>query len=339
MAGSSGAGASGTISVSDAGLGSAKPSRGCGASPWTGPTGQWVSQPTCCSQGTDNQGTAACQAIPPGSTVPTTATLGSPEYRGWWVYVPTGYDPSKAYKVIYSAGGAGDPDSFHAGADGYPYDEVDNAQAILVGLDYDTYSDGPSSFDSRDPQSNDFRFFPWLQSQIESQFCVDMGGEFFSGFNDGAWLGQQLNCAFPDKLRGFVSVKGCEPGAAASGLPGAQPTCVSKPTAAFYVHDLGDTENPYACILPACTRVLKQNGCTTTVCDPLDKTTTTPYSLTAPGANLAGANATCVQFNGCPAAYPVVFCLTNSAVTNQTDDQGLGVVPLFWDWMTNKLAN
>lgn len=114
-------------------------SAGCGKA-WSGATGQWVSQPAGCAQGRNNQGTPACQAVPPGSTVPATATMGSPEYRGWWVLVPTGYDPSKPYTVIYSAAGWGDPNFFHGGADGFPYQTVDGDNAILVGLDYDTYS-------------------------------------------------------------------------------------------------------------------------------------------------------------------------------------------------------
>jgi hypothetical protein len=45
--------------------------------------------------------------------------------------------------------------------------------------------------------------------------------------------------------------------------------------------------------------------------------------------------AVCRQFNGCPADYPVVFCVTQ----NQFHFYGhnWGVVPLFWDWMANRL--
>jgi len=266
--------------------------------------------------------------------VPVKATSGSPEYRGWWVYVPTGYDPNRPYKVIYNGPGCGDGNYFNAGEDGYPYYSVDNGDAILVGLDYDTYSDVPSCYDDRDPQSNDFTFFPWLQSQIESEFCVDTSHEFFSGYSSGAWLAQQLNCAFPDKLRGFVANSGCEPGAA--GYPGAQYSpCVDKPTAAFYVHDPGDTDETYACILPACARVLKQNGCSVTHCDPLDTTITTAYPV-PPGVTLPPGGS-CVQFNGCPEEYPVVFCLVPGQ--NKTNGQNWGIVSLFWDWMNNRLAN
>jgi hypothetical protein len=334
---------SGTVVVTPVGDGgpdsgnAAPPGRvsspGCGK-PWTRATGTWVSQPTGCGPGNGNQGTAACQAIPQGGTVPAKATQGSPEYRGWWVYVPTGYDPNKPYRVIYNGAGCGDADWFHAGADGYPYNTVDGGNAILVGLDYDTYSGIPSCYDDRDPQSNDFLFFPWLQNQIENEFCVDTNHEFFSGYSSGAGLAQQLDCALPDKLRGFAAVRGCEPGA--PGYPGAQfSPCVSKPTAAFYVHDFNDADTTYACILPACTRVLKQNGCSVTNCDPLDKTITTPYVVPA-GVTLRQGGS-CVQFNGCPADYPVVFCVTYG--TGPGDSQSWGVVPLLWDWMSNRLAD
>ncbi len=302
---------------------------GCGKA-LTVATGMWVAQPVGCAQGMNNQGTAACQAIPPGGTVLAKATQGSPEYRGWWVYVPTGYDASRPYPVIYNAPGCFEGNGlFNAGEDGYPYNTVDNGQAILVGLDYDTYSEVPGCYDNRDPQSNDFTFFPWLQSQIESEFCVDKSHEFFSGYSSGAQLAQQLNCAFPDKLRGFASVTGCEPGSPA--FPGAQYSpCVSKPTAAFFVKDFDDADNPYACILPACARVLAQNGCTTTTCNPLDTTTTTPYVV--PKGVTPPAGTKCVSFNGCPAHYPVVFCVTYNQ--NHSDDQNWGVVPLFWSFMS-----
>jgi poly(3-hydroxybutyrate) depolymerase len=311
------------------------PSTGCGpTSKWTGATGMWVSQPTGCAEGNNNQGTAACQAIPVGSTVPAKSGSGTPENRGWWVYVPAGYDSTKPYRVIYNGAGCGDGNYFNAGQDGYKYQTVDGNQAILVGLDYDTYSDVPGCYDNRNATSNDFTFFPWLQNEIESTFCVDKNHEFFSGYSSGGWVMQQFNCAFPDKLRGSVAVTGCEPGV--KPYPGSQfSPCVSKPTAAFYVKDFNDTDNTYACILPACARVLAQNGCTTTTCNPLDTTTTTPYVV--PKGVTLPPNAKCVQFNGCPADYPVVFCVTYNQ--DHSDATSWGVIPLFWDWMSNKLAD
>jgi len=307
------------------------PSAGCGK-PLTVATGKWVSQPTGCTHGNDNQGTPSCQAIPPGSTVPATATEGSPEYRGWWVYVPTGYDAAKPYTVIYEAAGCGDPNFFNAGDDSLPYYSVDGGQAILVGLDYDTYSDVPGCFDARDPMSNDLVFMPWLMTEVENTFCVDTTNEWIGELGDGgSSLAQQFDCAFPARLRGQVLVHGTEPGA--PGYPGSLPTCNPAPMAAFYIHDLGDPDDTYASILPGCSRVLKQNGCSNIDCDPRNNTLTTPYPIPAGVSPPVGT--ACVQFNGCPAEYPVVFCTTYNQ--DHSDDQNWGGMTLFRDFISHAL--
>jgi hypothetical protein len=315
----------------------AKPSPGCfKSSTWTAATGTFVAQPPGCDGQPLDGGApfdpSVCQAIPPDSTPPATPGAGDAEYRGWWTLVPNGYvvDPSKPYKVIYSANGC--PGFVYSAGDNiYAYDKADGDGAIQVGLDLDTFSERSGCYDTRNPSSNDLAFLPWLMAHIEDELCVDMSHEFFSTYADDASMMQQLNCAFPDKLRGSVSVAGFEPGAA--GKPGSLPTCVSKPTAAFFVHDMNDTETSYASILPGCSRVLQQNGCTSTQCDPLDSTLTSPYMV--PSGVKLPPGATCQQFNGCPDDYPVVFCIT----TNQGhgDGQTWGAANLFWDWMNNRL--
>jgi hypothetical protein len=331
-------------------------SAGCGMTP-TIATGQWVQQPPNCDQGAAQ---VNCQAIPVGSSPVQRPAKGAPEWRGWWVQLPSNYDPNKAYRVIYNGIGCGDADWFIAGKFGFAYQNFDNSagpdagpprlnDAILVGLDYDTYSDIPSCYDDHSPNSNDFLFFLWLQAKIESEFCVDINHEFFSGYYSGATVAQQFNCAFPDKLRGTVAVNGCEPGVPwVPGTPnvGSQPPCVSKPAAAFYAKDLNSQDRPYACILPACARVLSQNGCMVNgavpKCDPQDKTITTPYPIPASLANVvngAKVNLNCVSFNGCPADYPVVFCMYTNAVQPNSDTQDWGGPALYWDWMSNQLAN
>jgi hypothetical protein len=320
-------------------------SAGCGMIP-TIATGQWVRQPMNCDQGAAE---VNCQPIPVGSTPVQMPAKGAPEWRGWWTYLPSSYDPSKAYRVIYNAINCGAPYGFNAGQGGLSYQHFDNDDAILVGLDYDTYSDLPGCYDYRSPNSNDFLFFPWLQAKIESEFCVDINHEFFSGYDSGAFVAQQFNCAFPDKLRGTIAVSGCEPGTAshpADPNPGAQPPCVSKPMAAFYAKDPNDQDETYACIIPACQRVLAQNGCMVNgavpKCDPQDKTSTSPYPIPASLANVVNAarvNLGCVQFNGCPADYPVVFCTYTDVTNRHGDTQSWGGPALYWDWMRNQLAN
>jgi len=218
----------------------------------------------------------------------------------------------------------GDPSISNSGSQGYEYQLFDDGEAIQVGLDVDPDRAADHCYDDRNPTSNDFSFFPWLTAQIESELCVDMKHEFISGYSTGAYLANQLGCAFPDKLRGQVLVSG--------GEPVSQPTCVDHPIAAFFVHDTDDFDNPYGLILPACARTLRQNGCTNTDCsDPTDAGDTIPYTLPASITPPPGTQ--CTQFTGC-GQNPVVFCTTFGQMHGM---QGSWVVPAFWDFMRNRL--
>jgi poly(3-hydroxybutyrate) depolymerase len=258
--------------------------------------------------------------------------MGSPENRGWWVLVPTGYDPTKAYPVIYEGAGCGDGNYFNVGEYGYPYQMVDDHEAIQVGLDYDTFSAIPTCYDTTDPSSNDYSFFPWLMSQIESQFCVDTSREFISGYHSGASLAEQLGCAFADRLRAEVGVAA---GESDMGRAPLLPPCVNHPIAAMFVHDFDDPDEPYAGALPACSHALAQNGCTVTDCSDPTSTTLTSVYLPPTGVTLP-PQAQCRQFNGCPPNYPVVFCTTHN--NDGEDGQKWGATSLFWDFMTNRLG-
>jgi poly(3-hydroxybutyrate) depolymerase len=250
---------------------------------------------------------------------------GDIEERGFWVFVPRSYDPSKPHKVIYQGAGCDDPDIYDAGKDGFPYQSSPDFDAIMVGLDYDTHSDVPLCYDHQNPKSNDLAFFPWLTAKIESTFCVDRSQEFFSGFSSGSVLAQQLDCAWPAKLRGVASSRGFEP----SQLP----SCVPAPTALFHVHDYADTSNNYQAFIPGCSRVLRQNGCSVTDCsDPESSVLTSPYTLPTGIAPPQGT--ACRQFNGCPTAYPVVFCTTHLPLPDRYDMREW-LVPAFWDFMNH----
>jgi hypothetical protein len=325
--------ASGDAALSvDAGPFAVKPSPGCypPQQALPGPTHMWIRQPPNC----DEDAQANCQAIPPGSAPPANPMAGDPEWRGWWVWIPPSYDPMKPTRVIYSFAGYGDQDIFNAGNSGFNFDVSAYANAILVGLNYDTFtSDYPLSYDGRDPISNDLEFFPWLQNRIERELCVDMSHEYMTGNQTGEWVVQQLNCKFPTRLRASIGLAGCEPGTPAN-PGGSLPTCVSNgPQATFFVHNTVDTVAPYACILPGCTRMLKQNGCAVTDCsDPTDPNVTSPYTL--PSGVVFLERAVCRQFNGCPADYPVVFCTATYPPIQQVEDD----LPLVgWDWFANRL--
>jgi len=308
-------GASGTAVTSGDSGPSSGPSAGCGKA-WTHATGAWV----------EVAGPAAHKNPPPLEPLMSITGPSDTEDRGYWVFVPKNYDPTKPYKVIYSGAGCDDPDIYNAGKDGYPYQTVNMDSAIQVGLDYDTHSVVPLCYDNRNDKSNDFAFMPKLMEKIQTDFCVDTSHQFFSGYSSGGWVAQQFNCAFPAKFRGMVSVTGSE--------PMAQPACDPAPVALFHIHDIGDSGNTYQSFIPGCTRVLKQNKCTVTDCsDPQSATLTTPYTLPAGVAVPQGTM--CRQFNGCPADYPVVFCTTHLPTTaNRHGDQREWAIPAFWDFMS-----
>jgi dienelactone hydrolase len=286
------------------------PDGGCG-NVWTQPEGKFIHQ----------------------SSLSVPELEGGTLQRGYWVLVPQNYDPSKAYPVIYEGAGCGGVST--TSQEFYAYQTVDMGQAIQVGLDDDppTPTHQSQCYDDESSQSNDFTFLPILMAQIENNLCVDKSRQFIAGYSSGGFLANQFGCAFPDKLRGQASLTG--------GEPMTQPKCVNHPIAAFFAHDVMDLDNQLPLILSACTRTLRQNGCAVTSCaTPLpeggvelqaDPSATTPYALPSsipPGA--FPTSISCVQFNGCPAQYPVVFCTT---CCTYHDSQDSWFVPASWDFL------
>jgi polyhydroxybutyrate depolymerase len=117
---------------------------------------------------------------------------------------------------------------------------------------------------------------------VESNYCVDQSRIFFEGFSSGSWLTNLIGCARGDVLRGQGN---------ASGGPPPLPTCKG-PIATIMVHDMNDNDNKYELGIQTRDRIRQLNGCS-------DQTQ--PWDPAFPG---------CVAYQGCPAAYPLVFCTT-----------------------------
>ncbi|HTA87960.1 MAG TPA: hypothetical protein VK745_00240 [Polyangiaceae bacterium] len=340
--GSSSAGASGSGNQGTAGSAGALGSAGATGSAGAGSTmsaGCNKPLPALVKTGTwsDMADQSQQAGLPPPIDVPCDGTNTYPpcvngiEKRGYYVYVNPGYDPSKPSKVIYEGAGCDDSSKADGGTSGYAYSSVDQAsaeQVIQVGLDYDRNDE---CYDNTNPDSNDFKYFPIVQKAIEDNFCVDTTNEMYSGYSSGAWLGNQFSCAFPSTFRAMVFATGNE--------PTQQPTCAAPthPIAAMFLHDLNDTINTYAGMLPGCSRMLKINGCSTTTCDPSSTTTTTTYAY--PTTIGAPQSMACVSFNGCPADGPVVWCTTqlnkpsDPLTEHYADGNPQWITPLFWSFL------
>ena len=325
-ASASGASASGAGS---GGTGGSAPllSAGCGkALPSQVTTGAWsLMADQDATPGKPAPVVVPCTVDPNGKATP--ACVNQFTNRGYAVFVKAGFDNTQPSKVIYDAATCGDTSAWHGSNVGYPYQTVDSSSAVQVIHVGIAYSRNDQCYDDQNPASNDFQFFPLLHQLIEDQFCVNKDLEYFAGNGTGAWLANQMTCAFPDVLRGVAEATG--------GEPTAQPTCAvsNHPIASLFLHDIADQYAAYSGILPACTRALKQNQCTPTLCSPSDTTLTNPYTPTT--APMYPATMNCVQFKGCPAAAPVVFCTTNVGTTPGAAHYTGATWPtsLLWDFM------
>jgi poly(3-hydroxybutyrate) depolymerase len=135
-------------------------------------------------------------------------------------------------------------------------------------------------------------------------------------------MAQELGCQFPDVLRAQGNVTGGLPPVIRDGIK----TCVDHPIAAFLIHDLNDRSNPYAGSVAAVNRLLALNHCAggTT----MDTAPSAPYMI-AGVANTATFS--CVQYTGCPADYPIVFCTSTDQMHNS---QATDAVPGFWGFFS-----
>ncbi len=248
--------------------------------------------------------------------------------RGFFVYVKAGFDNTKPSKVIYEAAGCDESSAAQGGKAGYQYQTADGTspqQVIQVGMEYSRKN---QCYDNTNPKSNDFPFFGMLHKYIEDNFCVDTTKEYWSGYSSGAWVGNQMTCAYPDVLHAALFATGSE--------PMMQPPCVSgKPVTGLFLHDKLDNYNTYDSMIPGCTRLLKQNGCTVTTCDPTSTTTTTAVPVTSGLGTPQSMN--CVKFNGCPTNGQVTFC-TTQLNTGDMQAHYIGqdswVTKLFWDFIS-----
>jgi poly(3-hydroxybutyrate) depolymerase len=249
--GGGGAGGSG-------GAGAPTPSAGCNMAAGM-ELGKWVEQPKLNVDGTDRQ---------------------------WWLWLPSGYDPSKAYPVIFNFHGCGGNDNI------VPMPQVAGDKAILVrgaGINdscWDQAEDGV-----------DIEFFDKMLAEVSAKRCADTSRVFATGYSSGSWLVNSLECVRGDKLRATGTVAG--------GVQfGDDAPCVGK-VARIFVHDHDDPENPISWGNDGeRTRMVEQNHC---------MAETTPEDP-----------APCVRHNGCDPGYPVIWCETMGKGHNRQDDLAPG---------------
>ncbi|MES1206625.1 MAG: PHB depolymerase family esterase [Pseudomonadota bacterium] len=269
--------------------------------------------------------------------------------RKYYVRTPTDYNPNRpgGYRTIYLGPGCGPVQDLNPNTrKTFALNTATGFDAILIALEPGLYNVSDYSateycFDDMVANSVEYPYFDALHKAIEANYCVDTARQFFAGYSSGGWVQHQLGCAFPDVLRAHAGVTGGLPPSIASNpanMTASQKACVNKPIAAMFIHDRNDQSNVYAGSLAGAQRVFRLNGCTGTF-----PTTAAGIGMPGVGTLPAGqaaytipgvANSAtfgCVQFTGCPAAYPLVFCSSTNQMHNS---QAASAVPGFWDFFS-----
>ena len=202
--------------------------------------------------------------------------------RQWWVWLPEGYDPKRAYPVVFTFHGCGSSDNF------IPMQKASGKDAIVVrgtGITGNCWTYGATG--------DDVKFFDAMLADLSAKRCVDTSRIFTTGYSSGSWLVNTLNCERGDKLRASGSVSG--------GVAINTTNCKGK-YARLFIHDDTDTTNKFAenGNKAELARIVKANHC-------------------SDSAPVAEDPAPCARYQGCDAGYPVLMCLTTGKGHDRQD--------------------
>jgi len=267
-AGASSGGSAGSANGGNAGTSATTKSAGCGL-----PAGQmlnaWVEQPKLSVNNKDRQ---------------------------WWIWLPTDYDPARAYPVVFTFHGCGSPDNY------VPMQKVTGKDAILIrgtGITGNCWTYGATG--------DDVKFFDAMLADVLAKRCVDAKRVFTTGYSSGSWLVNTLNCERGDKLRASGSVSG--------GVAVDTSKCVKSEFARLFIHDQADPTNDFVSAgnKAELARLVKANHCTDAAPVPEDP-------------------APCARYQGCDAGLPVVMCPTMGKGHDRRDDLAPGA---FWKFFSS----
>lgn len=226
-------------------------SAGCGM-PSTSPEATWVSR-TIASGGTD---------------------------RTLFVRLPTGYDPARAYPIVYQLHGCSSAPQRET--NNVPVERESGDAAIIVrgraaAQCWDTAETGP-----------DVPYFDGMLADVEAAFCVDTSKRLLTGYSSGSFMTHRLACIRGAQLRGIATIAGGQAGTSCTGN-----------VAALLIHDANDSTVNISASISARDNHLLRNACT------------------VPAASTPTDHPPCVTYAGC--SKPVTWCQTTGQDHSRQD--------------------
>jgi poly(3-hydroxybutyrate) depolymerase len=236
--------------------------------------------------------------------------------RDYWVWLPSNYDPTRAYPTVLVGPGCGG-----TGNMSIPIQNAAGDNAIVIGLDYSAAATGRACFMTEafpDPEVN---YVEQTVTTVEDTFCVDKSRVFIEGFSSGSWIAYLMGCVDGGPGGMFRGQ-----GNATGNWQGSLPDSACKgPIAYMGAHNNPDPQ-PYNAYPGGRDHVLKLNGCTM----PPQTMPYDPGPMVKPPS--AGVTINCVQYMGCQA--PTVFCTTTGLGHNDQVGTGLSTYGLWRFWMS-----
>ncbi len=261
---------------------------GTGGSPGTGGT----------TTGTTSAGCGSTTTTSPCSKSGTTCSLDvGGTTRVYYVQLPSTYSATKPYPVVFQfhplGGSAQQALTEYRISTGLP-------DAIYVTPQGLTDSSGNAGW--ANTNGVDIAFTKAMLSSVQSTYCVDNTRIFSVGFSYGGMMSFAVGCEMSDTFRAIAPM---------SGALYSDFNCkgTGHPIAMWGSHGLNDTTVPIADGRAARDKILQQNHCGTT---------------TVPNAT----DASCVDYQGCDAGYPVTWCEFNG--THMPPSFGTSAITAFF---------
>jgi poly(3-hydroxybutyrate) depolymerase len=216
--------------------------------------------------------------------------------REYIMFIPSNYDSSKPYRLIFGMHCMGSSDSGCAdGADGYYRLKALDTGNTNIFVAPQGYTDGSPW---RGGDNKDHVFVEDMVKLFESELCIDTSRIFSVGFSFGAMFTNALAQTHQDTFRGVVVY-------ATADFNIYFPTNTGKPLAYFGVHGTADGTCPFTSGKASKDRFVKNNGCTV------------PASV----PEATSSTHVCYDYQ-CPNNYPVKWCTHNGGHTDLPTDPG-----------------
>jgi polyhydroxybutyrate depolymerase len=248
--------------------------------------------------GTSSAGCGSTTTTSPCSKSGTTCSLDvGGTTRVYYVQLPSTYSSTKPYPVVFQ---------FHPM--GGSAEQALTEYRISTGLPDAIYvtpqglKDSNGSAGWANTSGVDINFTKAMLSSVQSTYCVDNTRIFSVGFSYGGMMSDAIGCEMSDVFRAIAPMSGAL-------YSDFRCSGTGHPIAMWGSHGLNDTTVPIADGRAARDKILQQNHCGTT---------------TAPNPT----DASCVDYQGCDAGYPVTWCEFNG--THMPPSFGTSAITAFF---------